>query len=115
MDQGKPQKTNFGYKVVWAETEDYSSTFLVFEKPSSTDMFFETDRDKTWFVNSGQFKVKWIDTSKGQAYEQQINAGQAFHVEKFKPVQLVSLTNDSSVTEVSNKSCSTEFVLSGNN
>jgi hypothetical protein len=47
-------KTEFGYEVLWANTEHYCSKILVFEHiGSKTNMSFTKDTTKSWFVNSG--------------------------------------------------------------
>jgi hypothetical protein len=102
MEQ-KPIKTNFGYEVIWAKTDSYEARFLAFDKQNSkTDIYLDSTADKTWFINTGKFKIRWIDTSTGQILEQESPEGTVFHIDRMKPTQLVALQDNSSVTEVSN-------------
>lgn len=99
-----PIKTKYGYEAVWADGPTYHGKFLVFEKTNSkSDMFMNTKITKTWFVNSGSFKIRWIETSEGKVYEQKLDEGQTFFVPPNKPTQIVSLKDNSSITEASSK------------
>jgi len=103
MENQTPVKTKFGYEVVWAKTEKYEAKFIVFDNANSrTNMISNTDKDKSWFVNSGSLKVRWIDTSEGKVFEKQLTESQTFHVPKTMPTQIIALTEGCSITEVSN-------------
>ena len=112
MESQQPQKTNFGYEIVWASTIDYEARFLVFEKSgANTDIFLDRETDKTWFVNAGKFKIRWINTDDGKILEQEFSEGTVFHVEAMKPTQIISLQDNSSITEVSNVRNNDRFTI----
>lgn len=103
MENQTPLKTKFGYEVTLTKTEKYEAKFIVFDDANSrTDMISNTGKDKSWFVNSGSVKVRWIDTSEGKVYEKQLDESQTFHVPKTMPTQIIALTKGCSITEVSN-------------
>jgi hypothetical protein len=96
-------KTDYGYEIVWADTETYCGKILVFEKSNSKmPLHFHKDRSKSWFVNAGQFKVQWIDTTDGKTYAQELLEGSVFHVPILMPVMLESLADNSAIAETSN-------------
>lgn len=96
-------QTSYGYDLVWASNEKYSAKIRVFNKANtSTDLYFQTQRSKTWFVNNGSFRLRWIDTNTAQIFEQDFTEGQTYTVSLNQPVQLVALIDGSSVTECGN-------------
>ena len=97
-------KTDYGYEIIWAVTEDYCSKILVFEHiGSKTPMVMHKDVTKSWFVNVGVFRIKWIDTTTGKLYEKDINEGSVFHVPPMMPVSVESLFAGASLSQTSNK------------
>lgn len=96
-------KTKYGYDIVWADNDLYCSKILVFEdEGASTDLHFHKQKIKTWFVNSGSFRVQWVDTKDGKSYAQELEEGSTFHVEVLKPVKLQSTSANSVMAETSN-------------
>lgn len=96
--------TNFGYQLMWANTEDYNCKILIFNLPGAiTPMHFHRDTTKSWFVNSGRFRIRWIDTTDGNLYEKDISDGNVFHVPALMPVSIESLSADATLSQVSNR------------
>lgn len=95
------KETPYGYEISWATTESYSGKILVFNRPITTELSFHQKTEKTWFVNSGDFRIRWIDTNDGKLYEQHLKEGGVFHVTPLTPVSIESLTSDGSIAEVS--------------
>ena len=94
-------KTKYGYEISWADTENYAAKIIVFDNPIKTDLAFSKEKQRTWFVNNGIFKIRWIDTSSGKLYEKEVKEGAVFHVEPLMPVSLEAVLPGSSVSEVS--------------
>lgn len=93
-------QTAYGYDLVWASTESYSAKIRVFNKAdTSTDLYFQTNRIKTWFVNNGSFRLRWIDTESAQILERDFTEGQTYTVPVNQPAQLIAVSDGSSVTE----------------
>jgi len=98
---GAVQK-GWGYELIWATTSDYCGKIMFFNKEGNkTSMHFHKEKDETWFVNSGKFKVRYIDTSNSMLYEKELNEGDVWHNPPLQPHQLVAMQDESSVTEVS--------------
>ena len=97
------EKSNFGYEALWAKTENYVSKILVFDSVGAgLPMHFHKQTEKTWFVNTGNFKIAWIDTSNGMLYEKEVKEGSVFHVPPCMPVGLESMVDGGSITQTSN-------------
>jgi hypothetical protein len=93
-------QTAYGYDLIWASNENYSAKIRVFNKAgAATDLYFQTQRTKTWFVNNGEFRLRWINTDTAEIYEQEFKEGQTYTVPVNQPVQLVAVLDSSSVTE----------------
>ena len=98
---GKVDK-GWGYELIWATNDKYCGKIMVFEKTGSKfSMHFHKEKDETWFVNSGRFKVRWIDTNIAQLFEKELKEGDTWHNPPLQPHQLEALDPMSSITEVS--------------
>ena len=73
--EGKVEK-GWGYELIWATTDKYCGKLMVFEKAGKKfSMHFHKEKDESWFVNSGRFEVKWIDTKDAVLYSKELNPG----------------------------------------
>ena len=98
---GKVDK-GWGYELIWATNDSYCGKILVFEKPGSKmSMHFHKEKDESWFVNQGSFKLRYIDTAKAQTMEVVIKAGDTWRNPPLMPHQLEAIDPGSSITEVS--------------
>lgn len=96
-------KTEYGYEITWAATESYTSKIMVFEAAkATTPIHFHKEITKTWFINSGAFNIRWIDTKTGQVFEKEFGEGTVFHVPALMPCGLESLVENSSISQTSN-------------
>ena len=64
-------------------------------------MHFHKEKDESWFVNQGSFKLRYIDTAKAQTMEVVIKAGDTWRNPPLMPHQLEAIEAGSSITEVS--------------
>jgi uncharacterized RmlC-like cupin family protein len=98
---GAVQK-GWGYELIWATNDQYCGKIMFFNKAGNkTSMHFHKEKDESWFVNSGSFKVRYIDTKDSMLYEKELNEGDVWHNPPLLPHQLVATRDESSVTEVS--------------
>lgn len=96
-------KQPWGYEIRWTNTSDYASKIVVFEKAGSkSDMIFHKEGKKSWFINEGAFKVRWIDTSNGMLNEKELRQGDVWDIIEMQPHSLESVYPNSSLTEVNN-------------
>jgi quercetin dioxygenase-like cupin family protein len=108
MEQATPTRLRgvvqkgWGYELIWATTEKYCGKIMVFNRAGAmTSMHFHKEKDETWFVNNGKFKVRYIDTKDSMLYEKELNEGDTWYNAPLMPHQLIALEADSSITEVS--------------
>jgi mannose-6-phosphate isomerase len=108
MEQSTPTRLRgvvqkgWGYELIWATTEKYCGKIMVFNRAGAmTSMHFHKEKDETWFVNNGKFKVRYIDTKDSMLYEKELNEGDTWYNAPLMPHQLIALEADSSITEVS--------------
>jgi len=95
-------KKGWGYELIWATTDKYCGKIMVFERAGSKfSMHFHREKDETWFINSGKFLVRWIDTKDAKLYSKELNEGETWHNPPLQPHQLEALTDNASVSEVS--------------
>jgi len=98
---GKVDK-GWGYELIWATNEKYCGKIMVFKKPGSKfSMHFHREKDESWFVNSGRFKLRYIDTKTATLYEKELKEGDTWRNPPLMPHQLEALEPMSSITEVS--------------
>ena len=108
-------KTDWGYELVWANTEYYCGKILVFEHSGSlTPMLLHQNKTKSWFVNQGNFIVRWIDTTTGLVNEQELRDGDTLQIEAMKPHQLESCVPNGSITEVSTPDIANDVLIISN-
>jgi mannose-6-phosphate isomerase-like protein (cupin superfamily) len=75
---------------------------LVFEKVGAKfSMHFHKEKDETWFVNSGSFKLIYCDTTTATYVEKILKEGDTWRNPPMMPHQLIALEPDSMVFEVS--------------
>jgi mannose-6-phosphate isomerase-like protein (cupin superfamily) len=97
-------KRDWGMEVTWASQDNHSGKILVFGNSGSQLPFhFHAETDKTWFVNSGKFMVRWIDTKDGKVYQQELIEGTTFYVERLKPSSLIAIDANSTMLQTSNQ------------
>ena len=95
----------WGQEIVWAKEENYSGKILVFpNKGACTPMIMHKNTDKSYFINSGKVKLRWIDTDNGQVYEQILGEGGVWHIPALKPSSLEAIEDNSFISEVNNSS-----------
>lgn len=92
----------WGYELIWATNEKYCGKIMVFNTVGAKfSMHFHREKDETWFVNSGKFKVRWINTDTAELLEKELSEGETWHNPPLQPHQLECLVAGSSITEVS--------------
>ena len=95
-------KHDWGYELVWGPQQNCAGKILVFEKQDGkTSMHFHSVTEKTWFVNSGEFSLRFMDTEKAAVHERQLQEGDVYNVKPLQPVQLICKKAGGSITEVS--------------
>jgi len=95
------KKTALGYELHWAMQKTYTGKIFVFDKISNTDMIFHKHKNKSFFVNSGKFKIRFVDLSNGDFKETSLDEGGTIDIPAFTPHQICCTTSNGSINEVS--------------
>ena len=90
----------WGSELIWATNEKYCGKLLKFKTGAKFSMHFHSMKDETWYVLSGIFIVRWIDTKDATTHEQTLIPGSTWHNIPLKPHQLVCL-EEGTIIEVS--------------
>ena len=97
---GKIDK-GWGFELVFANNDKYCGKLLVFERAGAkTSLVFHKEKAKSWFVNAGKFKVKFIDVTNGEVKEAVLEEGQTADFGQLGPHQVESLVANSVIFEV---------------
>jgi mannose-6-phosphate isomerase-like protein (cupin superfamily) len=93
---------NWGYEMWIHNDEEYCGKLLVFNKEGDKfSMHYHLKKRETWFVQSGSFIFKWIDTENGLIQSKELISGESVCIERGLPHQLIALENNSTIFEVS--------------
>jgi len=79
----------WGQENIWATNDKYCGKLLEFNEGAKFSMHFHAEKDETWYVLSGQFIVKCIDTVTASTYEKQLTTGDVWHNPPLLPHQLI--------------------------
>ena len=97
---GKIDK-GWGFELVFANNDKYCGKLLIFERAGAkTSLVFHKEKAKSWFVNAGKFKIKFIDVSTGEIKEAVLEEGQTADFGQLGPHQIESLMPNSIIFEV---------------
>ncbi len=90
----------WGGETIFATNDKYCGKILNFNKDAKFSMHFHAEKDETWFVISGEFTVKYIDTNNAKMHEVKLSPGDRWHNPPLLPHQLICL-EEGSIIEVS--------------
>ena len=92
--------TDFGYEITWANTDSYCGKMLIFEKAGNKSaMSFHKSKRKSWFVNSGRFKISYIDVTTGYPREVLLEEGKTVDFAELSPHKVEALADYSVIFE----------------
>jgi mannose-6-phosphate isomerase-like protein (cupin superfamily) len=81
----------WGSELIWATNDKYCGKLLRFNKDAKFSMHFHAEKDETWFVLSGRFLVKYIDTKDASQYERELGPSDVWHNPPLFPHQVICL------------------------
>jgi streptogramin lyase len=97
---GKIDK-GWGFEIIFANNDHYCGKLLVFERAGAkTSLVFHKEKRKSWFVNAGKFKVKYIDVATGEVKEAVLGEGKTADFAELGPHQVEALVPNSIIFEV---------------
>lgn len=90
----------WGYEYIFATNDKYCGKLLWFIEGAKFSMHFHAVKDETWYVQSGKFIVKTINTSTSEQTETVLNTGDSWHNPPLLPHQLICVESGT-IIEVS--------------
>jgi len=98
---GKVEKA-WGYELIFATNEKYCGKLLCFKKAGNKfSMHFHREKDESWYVMNGEFKLILIDTDNAIQQDIILKAGESWRNLPLVPHQLIALEDNSTIIEVS--------------
>lgn len=85
---GKINK-GWGSEEIWASNDKYCGKMMHFNESAKFSMHFHAEKDETWYVLSGKFKVLHINTQDAFVRESELLPGMVWHNPPLVPHQLV--------------------------
>jgi mannose-6-phosphate isomerase-like protein (cupin superfamily) len=82
-------KKGWGSENIFCSNDLYCSKMMNFKKGAKFSMHFHKEKDETWYVQSGAFTVKYIDTSDATIHEKNLQQGDKWHNPPLLPHQLI--------------------------
>ena len=79
----------WGHENIWATNDKYCGKLLEFNTGAKFSMHFHAQKEETWYVLSGIFFVKWIDTKTAAENITYLKPGDTWHNAPLVPHQLV--------------------------
>jgi mannose-6-phosphate isomerase-like protein (cupin superfamily) len=81
----------WGSEFIFATNEKYCGKLLKFKQYAMFSMHFHAEKDETWYVLSGKFLVRYIDTKTANVYEKELIEGMTWRNEPLFPHQVMCL------------------------
>jgi mannose-6-phosphate isomerase-like protein (cupin superfamily) len=93
-------KKGWGSEVIFVNNDLYCGKILKFNKGSKFSMHYHLKKKETWYVNSGRFLFKYIDTSNADVKEIILEIGDSITNEIGEPHQIICI-EEGDIFEVS--------------
>ena len=81
----------WGSELIWATNDKYCGKMLNFDAGAKFSMHFHAEKDETWYVLSGKFIVRYINTTDASVYEKELVTGNTWHNAPLLPHQLICI------------------------
>lgn len=90
----------WGHELIWATNDKYCGKLLSFNEGAMFSMHFHAEKDETWYVLSGKFEIRYINTLNAETKTLTLNTGDTWRNEPLEPHQLICL-EEGTIIEVS--------------
>ena len=84
-------KKGWGHELIWATNDKYCGKLLKFNAGAKFSMHFHAHKDETWYVLSGKFEVKYIQTKDASMRSMILNEGGIWRNEPLEPHQVICI------------------------
>ena len=82
-------KKGWGSEIIFATNDLYCGKLLNFNEGAKFSMHFHKKKDETWYVLSGEFVVRYIDTTDASIHEKTLTVGDTWRNEPLLPHQVI--------------------------
>lgn len=93
-------KKGWGNELIFATNEKYCGKLLNFNEGSKFSMHFHSEKDESWYILTGKFLVKYIDTKTANQITVELNTGDSWHNPPLLPHQVICIESGT-IIEVS--------------
>lgn len=90
----------WGHELIWATNDKYCGKMMNFNTGARFSMHFHREKDETWYIQSGKFVVRWINTQTAEQHEKELGPGDKWYNPPCMPHQLICI-EQGTVVEVS--------------
>lgn len=87
---GRVEK-GWGSEEIWATNDRYCGKLMHFHTGARFSMHFHAEKDESWYVLSGQFKVIVINTANATQTEHALDVGDTWRNRPLEPHQLICI------------------------
>lgn len=87
---GRVEK-GWGFEEIWATNDQYCGKLMHFNTGAQFSMHFHAVKDESWYVLSGRFIVRWINTDDASVSERDLDPGNTWRNVPLVPHQVVCL------------------------
>jgi len=81
----------WGKEIIIENNDKYCGKILQFNEGCKFSMHYHLLKDETWYVNSGIFIYRWIDTETAEVHERRLQIGDTVRQRPGQPHQLECL------------------------
>lgn len=90
----------WGSELIWATNDKYCGKLMRFKTGAKFSMHFHAEKDETWYVMSGKFVVKHINTKDATTEDVELFPGDTWWNPPLHPHQLICI-EEGTIIEVS--------------
>lgn len=90
----------WGSETIFATNDLYCGKLLNFKEGAKFSMHLHKEKDETWYVLSGKFEVRWINTKDASVDSQILIKGDTWHNPPMLPHQVICI-EEGTLIEVS--------------
>lgn len=91
FEETRKVQKGWGYELVLVNSPLYCGKILHFNQGAKFSMHFHMQKTETWYVQSGKFLFRWIDTKNADQRETMLATGSCVTISPSDPHQLICL------------------------
>jgi uncharacterized RmlC-like cupin family protein len=84
-------KKGWGHELIWATNDKYCGKLMVFNEGAKFSMHFHREKKESWYVLSGEFEVRWINTLNANIITNILREGDTWDNDPCEPHQLICI------------------------